>query len=63
MKKAIKCGGGGAIRSGVPGHGRKAEGSNERVEEKEREKDKQAQSRAPRVPWWLGTAEQRFKRL
>lgn len=41
MKKEIKCGGGGAVRSGVPGHGRQAEGSNERVEAKKRGKDKQ----------------------
>lgn len=42
MKKAIKCGGGRVVRGGVPGQGRQAEGSNERVEEKQREKDKQA---------------------
>lgn len=60
MEKAIKCGGGGAVHSGVPGHGQQAGGSNERVEEKKRG---ERQTRAPRVPWWLGTAEQRLKRL
>lgn len=44
--------------SRVPGHGRRAEGSNERAEGKKREKYRGP--RAPSVPWWLGTGRAAF---